>query len=230
MPEDPIPPNSPITVLSDSEAAQAVDFSADHAVSPGGDRAKSGSSSSFVWSCTEWDETGQDRIVQIINPASVRWNIPFRRSRTNAFGGTVIYDWQAPDGSSLDLPTLTITMQTGGLYPLSFFADQKQKTSGPVQLQSITSVQKRQVFYRFCELTATPAFTTSGKPNIVTLDYHTILFPDVKMQVKFLNQLSLAEEARNPFNVEYTIDVVVLKMVPPLSALSELATQVGTVL
>ena len=223
--ESPIPPNSPVSTTVSIASVDLPEFRADH--NPASADRPDGTSTMFEWSCTEWEETDEDPIVQLINPSQVRWSIPFRRTRGNVFGGTVIQDWKSPDGSSLDLPSVSITLNTGRLYPVTFFSREdafsKASIGGTVKLKPLSASEKATVFYRFCRLCAMPAFTTAtGSPNLVTLKYRTILLPEIDMRVKFMEPLTFMEDARNPYNVEYSIGLLVLAMSPPLSSLQQL--------
>lgn len=196
-------------------------------------RKSEGTTSSFVWTCTQWEDDGDEPIVMLVNPTRVQWSLPFRVTLATSFGGTIIHNWLALDGSSADLIRLSITMNTGRLYPTTFFSRQDNLSrqrgqqadgSNVVRLRPLSAVEKARIFYRFCQLTRIPAFTTSGSPNLIMLEYRTLLFPEIKMLLKFIEPLTFTEDAHQPYGAEYSIGVVILQMVPTIQELAKIET------
>lgn len=221
MPYGPIPPNARASVQIQESVSPALQPAVD--VAQGGDKA-TGTSTRFIWSCTEWEESGESPIVMFINPSQVAWTIPFRRTQSNVHGGTTFQEWKSPDGSSVDLPRLRVVMNTGRIFPITYFSGEVHAQTGSdnqsvVRVQPLTPTEKISVFYRFCRLTSSRAFTRLGNPNLVSLQYKTLVFPKIDMIVKFTEPLSFTEEARSPFNLEYSIGLTVISMSPQLGAL-----------
>lgn len=170
-----------------------------------------GQGSAFEWTCSEWELLHLPPLYMLVNPSSIRWSIPFRMTRTNVFGGTIFHKWKSPGGSSADLPTLQFTFNTGLLYSTNALIGQTAKGS---KIYQQSSTDKIKAFYSFCQLSQISAFTSSGQPNLISIRYKTLVFPDATLFVHFTDPIQFSEDATKPFNIEYTCSVVVLKMVP----------------
>jgi hypothetical protein len=245
-------PASQVAILSPAELISSGDVTVPAPVidgnratnRPGG----TDKNSVFFWSCTDWEQNN-DGIVMLVNPSQVRWSIPLRVTRVNVFGGTILHRWRNLTGSSVDLPVLSFTMNTGLLYPLDFFATQgyaensnlvggspymtTQKGS-PVNTSSRAKMAKIEAFYKFVKLMHIGAFVQdgehAGEPNIVSLQYRTLLFPQVILYLQFLDPLQFTEDAMKPYNVEYTISAVLLRSFPSLDNTDELLPALGDVM
>ena len=184
-----------------------------------------GTQGAWVWSSTQWDSKKEEKLVMLINPENVQWTIPFRLSRVNTFGGTIFHRWQNFNQSPVDLPVLKIRMNTGNIMNASEMVLPSQGV-GPSQLvtRNRSAVQKQAAFFRFCSLAHQPAFTKTGEPNLVSIQYRSVLFGQVTLYVIFTDPLGFTEDAMKPFNVQYDIGVTVLAQMPDFTTPQQFTT------
>ena len=169
------------------------------------------------WSCTEWDEMGQEEITMLINPENAQWTVPFRISRVNTFGGTIFHRWQNMNRSPADLPTIRLRMNTGNIFPTSALASLTVEGQ-TVRFKSIGEEERKNVFFRLCSLAHQRAFTRNGNPNIVTITYKSVLFGQVSLYVVFTEPITFVEDALKPFNVQYDVGLTVLGQNPEFTS------------
>jgi hypothetical protein len=221
---DPFPPNLgvgltgapgtyPNAINDDTANAMAItalSYSPKSLTRPGG------VSTAFEWTCTQWELDGKTSLIMLINPHTVRWSLPLRITRTNVFGGTVFHRWRSPDGSNADLPTLQFSFNTGRLYTSTEMAG---ITLGGLNVYQQSSTEKLQAFYQFCSLSRIAAFATNGQPNLISVKYRTLVFPEATLFVHFTDPIQFTEDAMKPYNIEYSCSVVVVRMMPDFNSL-----------
>ncbi len=224
---DPIPPNHGTSMaalatgfgsgLTDQLIASANSVPmANTASGPGSSTRPGGKSTAFEWTCSSWEQSGLSQIYMLINPATIRWSLPFRMTRANTFGGTTFQRWRSPGGSNADLPLLQFTFNTGLIYDTKSLLGMDRAGHS---FYSQSSQEKLEAFYSFCKLSRIPAFTENGQPNLISIKYRTLVFPECTMFVHFTDPIQFSEDAMKPYNVEYSCSVVVLQMVPDIDSM-----------
>ena len=175
-----------------------------------------GTLGAWVWSCDNWDKKKDPGITMLINPESVQWVMPFRWSRVNTFGGTIFHRWQNFYKDPTDLPTLKIRMNTGNLLLPSMIRRVLDARNSPGTNYGTTfsADDKRAAFFKFCSLTHQSAFTDDGEPNLISVQYKSVLFGQINLYGIFTDPLTFTEDAMKPFNVVYEIGLTVVRQNP----------------
>lgn len=170
-------------------------------------------------------------IQMSVNPTSVKFSQSKRISTPRkTIGGTTYFHWSDSKGRNLDLLTLTISGETGAMSGLGNTAALQSLTSviksnGKLDPKAAKNAQNWAAFYT---LTTQPAIDpTTLKRNIWTIQYRSMLFPNINMRGFFLNVLDFSDSALEPFSKKYTALFVVTKVNPDITLLQNLFVQAG---
>jgi hypothetical protein len=130
--------------------------------------------SPWIMSTTEWLEANPARvIVWAANPSEIAWSMPLRATETKNKAGTVYHVWRDPRRQTFyDEPVLSMSLQSGNIMPVTWTRSQ----SGYDEM-----AQGLSNFYQFMELVDAPKLTADGRPNLVSIQYTSRMFPKITL-------------------------------------------------
>lgn len=166
-------------------------------------------------------------VQMTINPNSVKFDQPKRiSSARRTIGGTTYFNWSDRKGRNLDNLTMTISGETGPISGLGKTSDLQKKT-GLITTNGTfigTRAQKNaQNWAKFYCLTAEPSIDPlTLKPNVWSIRYKSLLFPDVIFTGFFLEVLQFSDEAASPFSKRYTARFIVTGVSPDILTIQNL--------
>lgn len=149
------------------------------------------------------------------NPNTYNASFPFRAQESNIQGGKSFSFWRNPiSGDYFDAWRFTFTVQSGNLMP------------GNVADPATTLPYGTRVHYDIHDLLNEERILEDGQTNFGYLHISTYLYPDLLMEGMWApDEFSFSETAENPFNLEYSLTLIVLRTVPDIFNFNEMTAQ-----
>lgn len=184
----------------------------------------------WVLSSSYSEDNNIPPIIMSLNPQQVKFTQTKRTSTARkTIGGTTFFHWADRKGRNLDVLILTLSGETGPMSGLG-------KTFSLQQLTSIlrlgNSVDPRalkhaQNWARFYTLTGQPQIDPiTYKPNIFTIQYKSLMFPEVTFSGFWNSVLDFTDGASEPFSKKWSCSFTVTASDPDILTLENL---IGTV-
>jgi hypothetical protein len=186
----------------------------------------------WVLNSTYSQEKGIKPIIMSVNPNSVKFTQAKRTSTARmTVGGTTFFHWADRKGRNLNPLILTISGETGPMSGLGKTFNLQKLTS---LIQSNGKVDERalkhaQNFARFYTLTTQPMIDPDTfKPNVFTIQYKSLVFPDVTFRGFWNSVLEFTDDAANPFSKKYQASFTVTGVSPDITVLENLIGLIDT--
>lgn len=161
-------------------------------------------------------------VQMTVNPNSVKFSQSKRISTPRkTIGGTTYFNWTDVNGRNLDVITMSISGETGTITGLGKTTTQQAKT-GLITVggtyQGTRAQKNAQNFAKWYNLTAEPAIDPKILvPNVWTIRYKSLIFPDIIFSGFYMNVLDFTDEAvQNPFNKKYSVVFIVTAVKPDI--------------
>jgi hypothetical protein len=152
-----------------------------------------------------------------INPSECSWRIPLRTTIEAIQGGAVHHEWDAigvgiQNQQKFDQPVINFTFQAGNVAPWSWL-DVEQETFSRTKIPKGLGN-----FYDFLGLLNEPNITTTGEPNYITIQYKSIMMPNIILQGFFTQEgVQWTDSADNPNGISnWGASFVVFNSVPSM--------------
>lgn len=169
---------------------------------------------SWIMSTTEWLSGNPQRgLVWAANPADISWQMAQRSAHSKNLFGTVLHVW--PDNGRdtfYDELRLTLNLQSSNILPVRSTTD----SNGWVVPPGIAN------FYDFMQLVDAPKLTSTGRANLVSIQYNSNLFPSLVLLGMFDSSgIKFTDSSSNPNQVNaWSIDFIVYDTAPRLTSMS----------
>lgn len=145
------------------------------------------------------EDIGKSGIEFWINPSECSWRVPLRTTIEAIQGGAVHHEWDAigiglQNPQKFDQPVVNFTFQSGNIAPYSWL-DVAQEATAP----SRGIPKGLGNFYDFLNLLNQPNITTTGEPNYVTIQYKSLMMPNIMLMGFFTQEgVQWTDNAENP--------------------------------
>lgn len=175
----------------------------------------------IVWQSTMRDNRGVPPIMMQINPQQVQFQQAKRIQKQDTIGGVTYFHFSNQNGQNNDILMLSLSGTTGNIDPRAI---QRQVGSIPIgsgvdlTFDKTGALDKLMAWASFYQLTLEPILDLeTGRPNLVTLTYASVLFPKpVTFLGFFTNVLQFSETAQEPFQRQWNVQFTVQRTDPPL--------------
>lgn len=155
-----------------------------------------------------------------VNPSECQWHVPLRSAIAKTSGGAVHYEIQQLDRyllanfTRLDLPTLTISFQSGIIMPGGY---------NHIDNGDIPNVMPHGLanFYDFIDLLDQPNLTDDGLPNFVNINYVSPMHGTLWLRGFFSEEgVAWSDSSENPNQINsWGATFIVCTCNPPLNSL-----------
>lgn len=161
------------------------------------------------------DHTGQmlnasKYIAMQVNPHTISFNQPKRRTQQNTQRGTVFHFWADENGQSNDILTISFQGNTGNI-----------SGRGATPEQQTASLKRFTVFHNFWQLTREPEYLTDGSFNTMSVVYQSQVFTQpIEFRGHWNKVLTFSDTGKKPNSRDYSAEFTVHETFPDLNIIT----------
>lgn len=183
-----------------------------------------------VWQSQMRADRNEPALLMRINPQQVQFQQGKRIQKQDTVSGSTYFHFSNTRGQNNDILTLQLSGTTGNIDPRAIQRHIGKTSLADFSTDKTGALDNLRAWVSFYQLTLEPIVDLStGRPNLVTMQYASSLFPKPISFIGFFGSvLQFTEMASEPFQRQWSVPFIVNRTEPALDTIVRyLAEQVA---